>query len=391
MNVVVMFGGKSAEHEVSVITGVQVLQNIDKEKFEVVPIYVAKDGAWYTSPRFSDITTFKNLEEIPNFAEEVTPLFSAGKLKLLIKQKGFLAKEKELPVNVFFLCFHGGLGESGGFQGLFELSEIPYVGSGILGSALGMDKAVAKKVFEAEKIQSAPFKEIFFEEWEKDKEKILKEAEKWFRLPIFVKPARAGSSIGVTKVKEFSDLENAVDLAFAFDEKILVEEGVTEAREVNVSVMGNAGHELKVSECEEVFHETDFLSYSDKYEKKEGQSQGMVSTKRVIPAEISREIKNKIQELAKRVFENLGCAGLARVDFLYKEKTGEIFVIEINTIPGSMAFYLWEKSGISFPELTSELIDLAVKRQAEKKKHTTVFASNILKNFKPSLKTQKTG
>jgi len=117
----------------------------------------------------------------------------------------------------------------------------------------------------------------------------------------------------------------------------------------------------------------------------------MVSTKRVIPAEISREIKNKIQELAKRVFENLGCAGLARVDFLYKEKTGEIFVIEINTIPGSMAFYLWEKSGISFPELTSELIDLAVKRQAEKKKHTTVFASNILKNFKPSLKTQKTG
>jgi len=387
MNVVVMFGGKSTEHEVSVITGVQVLQNIDKEKFEVVPIYVAKDGAWYTSPRFSDITTFKNLEEIPNFAEEVTPLFSAGKLKLLIKQKGFLAKEKELPVNVFFLCFHGGLGESGGFQGLVELSETPYVGSGILGSALGMDKAVFRNF----QFSIFNFQVIYNKSWREDPASVAKEIASRFEFPIFVKPARAGTSIGVSKVKEFSDLENAVDLAFAFDEKILVEEGVTEAREVNVSVMGNAGQELKVSECEEVFHETDFLSYSDKYEKKEGQSQGMVSTKRVIPAEISREIKNKIQELAKRVFENLGCAGLARVDFLYKEKTGEIFVIEINTIPGSMAFYLWEKSGISFPELTSELIDLAVKRQAEKKKHTTVFASNILKNFKPSLKTQKTG
>lgn len=389
MRVAVLFGGKSTEHEVSVITGVQVLQNIDKEKYEALPIYVSKEGVWYTSSRFFDIATFKNLDVISDFAEEIIPTFSAGKLYSRVKQKGILAKEKELPVDVFFPCFHGALGEGGGFQALFEIAEIPYVGSGILGSALGMDKAVMKKLFESYQIPSSKYRVIYCNEWEKDRASVVKKAASWFAYPVFVKPANGGSSIGVTKVKSKDDLENALELAFAFDRKVLVEEGIENAREINVSVMGNSGSELRVSECEEVFHSQDLLSYVDKYVNKEGRSEGMASTKREIPARISADEKGRVQDMAKKVFAALDCFGLARVDFLYKEKTGELFVIEINTIPGSMAFYLWQASGISFLKLIDELIDLALQRHAEKKKHTTMFASNILKNFKPSGKVGK--
>ena len=390
-NIAIFFGGKSPEHEVSIITGLQVLNNIDTEKYNPIPVYVAKNGKWYYNPKFTDPDVFKDMQKIPFRSTEVTLSPEPTRKTLTEVNNPLLRKKLNVKIDCVFPCFHGSFGENGAFQGLFEITEIPYVGSGILGSALGMDKVVGKDIYKAHNISTAPYEVFHKSQLEEDMDAVLSQLERSLNYPMFVKPAVGGSSIGVTKAKDRVQLKNALEIAATFDSKIIVEQSIENAKEINISVIGNYGGELKVSECEQVFNSGEFLTYDDKYAGKEGRSKGMASTERKIPAEISKKAKSLIQKTAKEVFQALNCCGLVRVDFLLKEDPLEAFVIEINTIPGSMSFYLWGPTGLSFKDMITKLINLSEERFAQNSKNTSTFESNILEDFKPGLKSPKLG
>ena len=380
----VIFGGISPEHEVSVITGLQALKNLDKDKFIGIPIYVAKNGECFTGDKLLQIETYKNLLAIPDNSQRIQPYLN-------MQRKGFqttggLLKGGVINVDVIFPCFHGGTGESGAFQGLFELMSIPYVGSKVLASATGMDKVVTKQLFEQNGLSITKYYWFYRKAWEKDQTKILKEIKQKLTLPLFIKPANAGSSIGVSKVKTDEELRNAIEVALVFDRKVIAEEAFT-GREINISVMGNSGDILETSVCEEVFPSKDLLSYDDKYKSENSKSKGMASAKRKVPADLPREIEEKIQELARTAYQALDCSGLARIDFMFNEK--QIIILEVNTIPGSLAFYLWEPKGIKFRELLTRLIDLALEKHVDAQKNTTSFPTNILEHFNPQGKASK--
>ena len=388
-NVAVLFGGKSPEHEVSVITGIQVIKSIDLNNYNVVPIYIAKDGKWYYSQKFLDIEIFKNLEAVPFVSREVYLPADPNNFHLWGTTRSFFGQQFKIKVDIFFPCFHGGFGENGAFQGLFEICEKPYVGSEVLGSALGMDKIVCKDVFVAHGISTAPYIYYCKEMIEGKIEWVVNDLESKLKYPMFIKPATSGSSIGVTKAHNLAELKAGLELAAAFSSKVLVEEGIKGAREINISVMGNNNEELSFSACEEVFHTGQFLSYDDKYKSEDGKSQGMASAKRKILTDLDRETLNTVQETAKKAFTFLNCSGLIRVDFLVKGNPLQIYVIEVNTLPGSMAFYLWEASGLSFCALTTKLIDLAEKKFETKSRNICTLSPNILKDFKPGTKNSK--
>lgn len=388
IRVAVFFGGKSPEHEVSIITGIQAIENFDKEKYDVFPVYVAKDGKWYSGPELSKIETFRNLLSIPEKSVQETISFDdtqKGLLPLIQKSINPFRKSNTEPIDVIFQAFHGGLGENGGMPGVFEAMDLPYVGPGITGGVLGMDKVIMKQIFEQNYIPISKWLWFYRNEWENNNQSTIERIEKNLKYPLFVKPAAGGSSIGTTKAHNKKELENAIEVAAVFDKKIIVEESFENAREINISVLGNAGSDLQISVCEEVFSSGDLLSYEDKYiGNKGGKSKGMATTKRQIPAKIPKDIEKQIRIMAKKVFEILDSSGVSRIDFLYNEKTKKIVVLEINTIPGSLAFYLWEASGLTFKKLLDRLIVLAQERYNESKKNITTFQSNILENFKGS-------
>lgn len=389
LRVAVLFGGISPEHEVSIISGLQAIEHLDKEKFEAIPVYITKEGKWYSGPELTKIETFRNLAAISEKGFQVTVTFDSNKKGLLVtRRRNFFNKFSEIvSVDVIFPVFHGGLGENGGLAGIYESMQLPYVGPGITGGALGMDKIVMKQLFMQTGIPIARWCGIYRSAFEKDRSLVIKKIESVLRYPMFVKPATGGSSIGTTKAHNKKELENAIEVAAVFDRKLVVEESIENAREINVSVLGNAGSELMVSVCEEVFSENKLLTFEDKYigeESKTGKgvkSHGMLSTKRQIPAIFSKEIERRIQETAKKVFETLEGSGVSRIDFLYQQKTKKIFVIESNTIPGSLSFYLWEASGLSFKDMLTKLINLALERYEESQKNTTTFSTNILEKF----------
>jgi D-alanine-D-alanine ligase len=386
--VAVIFGGKSTEHEVSVITGLQVLENIDREKYDAIPVYIAKDGRLFTGKKLEDILIYKNLSNIPQITTQITINVDKEQKGFLILKTGLgFGKTKVEKVDVVFQAFHGGLGENGGFAAVFEVMDVAYVGPGITGGVLGMDKVVMKQLFEQVQIPITKWLWFYRNEFKKNQEKVLKEIESKLKYPLFVKPANGGSTVGVNKVNNKNELKNALEVAAVFDGKIITEESFENSREINISVLGNAGNNLLVSVCEEVFHAKDLLSYEDKYvgNSKTPSSKGMASASRQIPAKLPKEIEEKIQELARKIFEATDGSGVSRIDFLYNDKTEKVIALETNTIPGSLAFYLWEKSGLSFKELITKLIDLAFERFNEGQKNCTVFSSNILQTLDKTL------
>jgi D-alanine-D-alanine ligase len=384
--VAVIFGGISPEHEVSVITGLQALENLDKEKFVGIPVYVSKDGELFTGDELLKIETYQNLQMICQKAQQVQPYLDQKKKG--IQTTGGLLKGRIIKVDIIFPCFHGGAGENGAFQGLFELLNLPYVGSAVLASATGFDKVITKQLFEQAGLPIAKYYWFYRKAWEKDQEKVLKDIQSKLTFPLFVKPANAGSSIGVSKVKNTDELKNAIEVATLFDRKIIAEEAFV-GREINVSVTGNSGSNLETSVLEEVIPSKDLLSYDDKYNSENGKSKGMASTSRKVPADLPKEIEERILTFAKRAFEVLDCAGLVRIDFMINEKENKIIVLEVNTIPGSLSFYLWEPKGIMFKELLTKLINLSLERFTESQKNTTSFPTNILQNFSPKGKASK--
>lgn len=392
LNIGVVFGGQSPEHEVSVITALQVVAALDKQRYRAIPIYISKDGIWFTGQELLNLDTFKDLETIPLISSQVHLQKSARtgvSLVADVPKKWFGKQILHVPLHMMFIALHGGEGENGGVQGVCETYNIPYCGSGVLGSAVGMDKVISKMVCRDQDIPVVPYIAIREHKWEGNEETYLNECEK-LEYPLIVKPARLGSSIGIARANDRSELDAAIEDAFRYDDKVVVEYAVPDLREINCSVIGDV-RKARASVLEEPLTGEELLSFQEKYMRNDGNagsksggtkepqsSAGMASLDRIIPAPLSDAKTKEIQSLAVRVFQLFECAGVARIDFLMNSLTEEVYFNEINTIPGSFSFYLWEPSGIPFPQLVSELIQMAFRKQKEKMKYVRTYDTNLL-------------
>ena len=377
----VVFGGSSVEHEISVISALQAIDNIDKEKYEVVPIYIAKNKDWYTGSYLLDIENYSDLEELLKHVSKVTLQKYNNEFCLINNKKLF--NKVEATIDIVLPVVHGQNVEDGSLAGFLETIGIPYVGSGVLGSSLGQDKVVMKQVFAKEDIPIVDYIWFYDYEYENNSDKYLKEIAK-IGYPVVVKPASLGSSIGINFVKSEKDISKAIEEAITYDKKIIVEKGVENLIEVNCSVLGNYEHQ-DVSILEEVLSDNSILTFNDKYVgngKSKGASKGMVNTSRIIPANIDKETKKKVEEISLKVFKTLNLSGVCRIDYLINSKTKEIFVNEPNTIPGSLAFYLWEAKGKAYKELLDDIIKLGIRDYKNKQNKVSCFDTNVLKDYK---------
>ena len=379
----VIFGGETVEHEVSIISALQAINNMDKEKYEIVPIYISKEKLWYTGDKLLEIDSYIDLDNIKKISEEVI-LCKKNKEFYLINTQGLIRKNIK-QIDIAFPIVHGNNVEDGTLQGYLDTVGIPYVGSKVTGASLGQDKVIMKQVFESSNLPVVDYVWFFDNEYYDNQEKITKEILE-LGLPVVVKPACLGSSVGINYVSDKDKLNNAIEEALEYDKKIIVEKAVNNLIEVNCSVLGNY-QEQQVSAIEEVKASKDLLTYKDKYlgngkGSKTPQKGGMANAARIIPARISKELTKKVEELSISVFKALNLSGICRIDFLIDEKTNEVYINEPNTIPGSLAFYLWEPIGIKYKELLDRMIQIAIKEHKKKEQKTYVFDTNILSNYK---------
>ncbi|MEL7646619.1 MAG: D-alanine--D-alanine ligase family protein [Sedimentibacter sp.] len=369
----IIIGGKSVEHEVSIITGLQVMDNIDKSIYEPMIIYIQKDGKWYIGSSLHDIKNYKT----KNFegAYEVLPGFKDGRLVLYphpeLKQGLFGKKYDTKEVEVVFPAVHGTNVEDGALHGIFQMNGVACAFGSVLSSAVGMDKVIMKQVFESNKLPVVDYTWFFRSSYGKEKENIIEEIEK-IGYPLIVKPANLGSSVGISKANNKQELLTSIEVAMAYDRKIIVEKCIENVREINCAVMGYE-NELTASLCEEPVGWTDFLTYEDKYVNKKKDA---AESKRRIPADIPDDITEKVKNYAKSSFKAVDCCGNARIDFLYDGNN--IFVNEINTIPGSIAFYLWEGAGVNFTKLISKIIEFAEMQQEQRKNNIVSYDIDLL-------------
>lgn len=372
----VFFGGKTVEHEVSIISAMQTMAAIDKKKFRIVPIYIAKNGYLFTGELLTDIENFKDIDKLLNKCERCIIVQDANQAIVQRANKALFKKNVIDVIDVAFPVMHGTFGEDGSLQGFFELLGIPYVGSNVVASAVGMDKIFFKKILKEEGLPVTNYLWVYSSEIQSNMESVVASILDSFCLPLVIKPANLGSSIGISAASNKSELEASLDIASAFAQKVIIEPKVQNLKEVNCSVIGD--HEFAAaSVCEEPVKSEEILSYKDKYQSG-NKSKGMDSLKRIIPADIPIEMSELIKEMAIKTFVTIGCAGVARIDFLIDSINNKIYVNEINTIPGSLSFYLWEASKINFTELTSKLIDGALKRHRENNKITYSIDVNLL-------------
>ncbi len=358
----IFFGGVAPEHEVSIITAVQLMKKVDLKKYELIPIYIDKKGNWWTGEKLLDTHFYKKQD--------------------LQEPKGLEAYNSEISnlrstLDVAILCFHGEYGEGGNIQGLLEVADIPYQGPGVLGSSACMDKIMTRQILESEDISQPRYIWFTKKEWEKEKKQVLQKIEK-LAYPLFVKPSRSGSTIGVVRVNEKKELESAIKDALQYDTRIIVDQGIVDCIEVNISVLGTPDN-CQTSTSEQPLAQDELLSFADKYERGGGKKSGMASANRRIPAPISSSLQEKLQQVSKRIFTMFDLSGVVRIDFFADPSTEEYYVIEVNTIPGSMSFYLWEASNIRYSELIDRLVEIAQEQHEVKKGLTTTFASNILR------------
>lgn len=365
----VLFGSRSVEHEVSIVTAIEIFAAMDRKKYEVVPIYIDKSGKWNVGKDLDKLESYFNLE---------------------IKNKNKLLEYK-MPVRVgenrgfdiIFPAVHGTYGEDGTLQGLLEMVGIPFVGCGVTAGAVGMDKVIQKAVFEGEGIPVVKYEWFMNWEYEKNKEVIIKKLEKNIKYPMCVKPANLGSSIGINIVKNRSELEGAIQIASEFDRKILIEEALIGIDEINCAVMGLDN--LEVSVCEQPIKGDKVLSYDEKY-LGGSKTKGMAGMTRLIPAPIKDKLRDRIQDYAKRAFRSIGACGVSRVDFLVNIKKERVYLNEINTMPGGVSFYLWEKSGYNYMEIVDKMIELGFERFKKNSKLQRSFETKLLKSAKGGCK-----
>ncbi|MDD3048389.1 MAG: D-alanine--D-alanine ligase [Bacilli bacterium] len=377
MKIGIIFGGETVEHEVSIISAIQAMKAIDKDKYEIVPIYITKEKEWYTGNLLKNIANFQDLDNLKRYAVNVV-LYKRKDRFVLQKKTGFKLIIDE--IDIAFPIVHGVNAEDGTLQGYLELIGIPYVGSNVYAGVVGQDKVFMKQIFESSSIPMAKYVWFFDTEYNDDPKAVMAKIKK-LKFPVIIKPAKLGSSVGISKVSKIEDIKTYIEEAMQYDNKIVIEEVVSNLKEVNCSVLGNYEYQ-QTSEIEEVISNDDYLSYRDKYlGNGKGKSKGMVSTNRIMPANISPKLAKEVKDLAKQVFKVLNSAGVCRIDFLIDAKLEKVYVNEINTIPGSLSFYLWEPVGKPYHMLLDELIAIAIKTY--KKRNSTVysFESNILQNY----------
>ena len=379
-NVAFFYGCRSVEHEVSIISAVQAMRAIDRDKYDITPIYVTKDGEMFTGDALFTIEEYRNIPALLKKCRKVELSRENNQVVMRDEKRGLFSNKKPIVIDVAFPVVHGTNCEDGTIQGYFEYLGLPFVGCDIISSAVGMDKAIFKDVLKAAGLPVLDCIRFRARRYMSDKESLVNEIKAKIGFPLIVKPINLGSSVGISKVDNEAELDEAIMLALSFADNILVERAVTAIREINCSVLGDADN-CEASVCEEPFMNDEILSYEDKYmsnSKNGGQSKGMASLGRKIPADLSEEKSAEIRKLACEIFKTLGANGVVRIDFIIDTATDTVYANEINTIPGSLAFYLWEATGVPYKELCNKLIDLAFKRQRNRENITYTINTNIL-------------
>ena len=388
----VIFGSRSCEREVAIISAVQLMRHADPEKYDVIPVYIDEQGNWYTGEKLKEISSFKPFKPETAGITKVFPDLTSGSGALLTVRKGggLLAKEKieiEARIDVYIVVMHGMNGEDGTLQGLLELANIPYTSTGVAGSAIGMDKIMMKQFFRGAGMPVLPGEWFTRREFSENPEAVIEKTEKSLGYPVFVKPANLGSSIGVSRADDREGLKDSLELAFAYDRRVLIEKGLDKPIELNCSVLGY-DREVLASPIEMPVNSGNFLDFGEKY-LAGGGSKGMASLHRILPAPIEEELKEEIQGLSKEIFRMLDCKGVVRIDYMFDRESGKIFITEINTIPGSLAFFLWENAGMKYRELIDRMIGYAEKAHADRNNANYAYTSDILKNVSLGAKGAK--
>lgn len=363
MTVGVFFGGMSCEHDISIITGLQAVSAL-KLKYNVVPIYIDSKGTWYTGKKYFDINNFKDKASLNG--KQV--YLKAGDRTLYIKKSKIHA-----VLDVAVICCHGLNGEDGTLQGLLQLSHVPYTGSGVMASAVGMDKGMMKKIFESVDLPVLPYSILPSEKFCTAQDATLDTLEQDLNYPMIIKPSNLGSSIGISVAKDRTQLVESLTTAFQWDNMVVVEKALTDFIELNCAVLGGKNFDTLCSELEQPNIIEDYLTYDNKYKANDKYNS------RNIPANVSIDIRRQVQEYAKTAFSSLNCSGVARCDFLYKDE--KLYINEINTIPGSLSNYLFKHSGMSFSTLLANMIDIAISEHKARMRLKYAYDSEVLKNL----------
>lgn len=376
--VAMLFGGKSVEHEVSVISGIQAILNMDTDKYEVIPVYMTKKNEMYIGEEIGKIESYKDIDALLAKSQRVIMVNEGDQVQLISYPLKKFGKNTVINIDVAFPVVHGTNVEDGALQGYLKTIGIPFVGCDVTASAVGMDKYIMKMILKEAGVPVLDAQIYTLSDYAR-MDAMMDSIESGLGYPVIVKPVNLGSSVGISVAKNRLELSNSIDDAFRYATKVLVEHAITSLREINCSVLGDE-NEAEASECEEPMHTKDILSYEDKYvsNAKGSGSKGMASVARKIPAELSPEKREEIRSMAVKAFQALGCNGVSRIDFMIDEDNGKLYFNEINTIPGSLAFYLWEPIGVPYKVLLDRMIQLALKRVRTEGNLTFTFDTNIL-------------
>ncbi len=375
----VFFGGNSVEHEISVISALQAMNAMDSEKYEIIPVYITRENEFYIGEALRTIENFSDLPALLKQCRQVIPVKGKGCMELYKYPFGMFGNKPCAVLDVAFPIVHGTNVEDGTLQGFLKYLGAPVVGCDVIASAVGMDKYVMKTILKDAGVPVLDCIRFSRFEYEENEMACVEAVEAKFAYPVIVKPIDLGSSVGIKIGHDRDGLQEAIKYAFEYAGNILVEPAITQLREINCSVLGDTEQAI-ASACEEPAGSDEILSYKDKY-MSSGASKGMASVKRKLPADLPAEQYALVQQLAVTTFQALRCNGVVRIDFMIDGATNQVYVNEINTIPGSLAFYLWKESGIEYKELLDRLIKLALKRERENKAIRYDFKTDILKGF----------
>ena len=379
-NIGVIFGGRSTEHEISVISASQAMAAIDREKYDVTPIYITKQGHWYTGAPLFDVKNYRHIPELLKQCTEVYMRPVYGDYNLYpANPKGFFSSSAMKPVgklDVVIPVLHGTNMEDGIFEGVLQTIGIPYAGCDVLSSANGMDKITMKMILRANDVPVVDYVWFTDKQWHTRRNALIEQIEDTLGYPVIIKPANLGSSVGIGSAHDREQLKARIDDAERYSIRIIVEHMLADMQEINCSVLGDCD-DYRTSVLEEPIKSGDFLTYEKKYMGGGKGSEGMQSSQKRIPAELPDDVTKEIQRLAGETFRVLSCHGVSRVDVMIDRTDGRIYVNEINTIPGSLSFYLWESTGLSFDKLMDELVKLALRRKREEGMKTVSYDQNI--------------
>lgn len=386
--VAMMFGGKTVEHEVSVISGIQAIMAMDTDKYEVIPVYLTKDNDMYIGSDIGDISAYRDIPALLKRSQRVILVNEGGRARL-VPYPSKLFGPAPVQIDIAFPVVHGTNVEDGALQGYLKTVGVPFVGPDVTSSAISMDKYITKAVLKEAGVPVLDARVYTLADYA-DMDALIDDAEKLVGYPLIVKPVNLGSSVGISVAKNREEFVSALDDAFMYATRVLIERAITDLREINCAVLGDE-NEAEASECEEPLTSGEILSYEDKYVngggKKGGvkgasgsKGAGMANLSRKIPADLTPEQREEIRDMAVKAFKALGCNGVSRIDFMIDKKSGELYFNEINPIPGSLAFYLWEPVGVPYSELLDRMIQLALKRMRTEEALTFTFDTNILAN-----------